>query len=795
MGGRTTGMHAGMLILLLGFPAPMLARADLSSTPLPIVILDTAGEPILDEPKIAAYMGIIAHGEGEQNHPDDPHNDYAGRIAIELRGSISQGFPKKCYAFETRDEQGANRNVSLLGLPPENDWILYGAYNDKTLMRNTLTLNLLRDMGHSASRTRYCELILNGDYRGLYVLMERIKPDRARIPIEKLAGADTAGDALTGGYIIKIDKETGLETDGWTSPCPPHDDAWQRVRYQYDHPRPDRIAPEQSEYIQQFMHAFEALMKSTSYTDPWEGYYDWVKLSSFVDGLIVTELCKNVDGYRLSAFLHKNRDSIDGRLVMGPLWDFNLAFGNANFYAAWEPVGWQVEFQDERDPYPIPFWWQCFRSDPVFQNRLACRWAELRSTFLQTDALLDRLAALENEIRAARVRNFERWPIIGTHVWGNWFVGETYEEELDYLREWLLARLAWLDEAMPAPRACITWAESPALVLMASPDEPLSMPIGCLLCEAVGVDSLTLISATSGLTITADADTAVFCASECGSHAYRALAWVDGEIVEISPRYTYAVQRDRIVITEIMYNAAPEADGGDWIELHNADLATHDLSGWILRDEREDHSFTLPLGAIIMPGGYLVLVRNETAFRRIYAGDYMLLGEFAFGLGRNDQVRLYDAEMNLRDHVAYSAEPPWPTGPDGNGRSLEIIDPLADNGERTAWRESVTLHGTPGAAGPAISHPAELHVLNPSWMESAISFCLAQDAVVHVSIYDASGRVGRHLVRGEPFECGPHTIHFDGCDDRGCHLPSGLYFATLTAAGMPTRTARIAIVR
>lgn len=790
MGGRAIALGSYLWVLLALVPAG--AEVDFTSSNLPIVIIDTGGETIVDEPKITAYMGVIWKPDGARNHTNDPHNDYTGQIAIELRGSISQGFPKRSYAFETREETGANRNVSLLGLPSENDWVLYGPYCDKTLMRNTLTLDLLRDMGYPASRTRYCELILNDDYRGLYVLLERTKPDRARVPIEKLTPNDLAGDARTGGYIIKIDKETGLQSDGFESRIAPYPEAWQSVRYQFDHPRPDRIAPEQHAYIENHIHAFEAVMNAATYTDPWCGYYDWIATDSFVDGLIITEFCRNVDGYRLSTFLYKNRDSIDRRLILGPLWDFNLAYGNANFYTAWEPTGWQVEFRNERDPYPIPFWWQRLRDDPTFVNRLACRWKQLRRTLLATPVFFDRIAVQEAAIREARMRNFERWPVLGIPLWGNWFVGDTYQEELGYLKDWVLARLAWLDAAMPSPAVEVVWTDPRILVLMGDPGETRTLSCNELFTGLTGADSVTLSCEVSDLMAEVVGDSISWRAASCGAHAYRALAWKNGETVAISPRYAYHVQPRQIVITEIMYRAAPEADGGDWVELFNADGEPHDLSGWQIRDECDDHIFCFPAGTELDAGSYGVLVRDEAAFRRTYAaGDLVIIGAFDFGLGRDDQVRLYDAAGNLRDWVDYCASPPWPEKPDGNGPSLELNDPMADNRNPAVWRESRCPHGSPGTTGTCDDPP---QVGSPCWLAGEISFRLSQEAVLQVGIHDVNGRRVRRLVRGETFARGLHTLAFDGCDDRACRLPSGFYYATITAMGMLPQTVRFALV-
>ena len=233
-----------LLLLILSFPFFLFGQTIFTSN-LPIVVINTLGQNIIDDPRILCDMGIIDNGFGAMNSFSDPFNDYNGKISIEYRGSSSQGFPKKSYALETQDINGNNNNVSLLGLPVENDWILYSPYTDKYLMRNFLTFDLGRKMCNYCARTVYCELFVNGDYKGIYILMEKIKRDNDRLDIAKLDSDDLAGDSLTGGYIIKVDKFTGTGGGG---------DSWQsnyntiggnNLRIQYHYPESDDMLPHQ----------------------------------------------------------------------------------------------------------------------------------------------------------------------------------------------------------------------------------------------------------------------------------------------------------------------------------------------------------------------------------------------------------------------------------------------------------------------------------------------------------------------------------------------------------------------
>jgi len=140
---------------------------DFTSSNLPIIIINTNGLSIpYDNPRIVADMGVIYNEQGERNNISDPFNNYSGKISIEIRGSSSSRWSKKSYGIETQNEDGSNNSVSLLGLPEENDWILYASYYDRSFLRNVLTCKLANEMGWYASRTKYCELVLNGEYQG-----------------------------------------------------------------------------------------------------------------------------------------------------------------------------------------------------------------------------------------------------------------------------------------------------------------------------------------------------------------------------------------------------------------------------------------------------------------------------------------------------------------------------------------------------------------------------------------------------------------------------------------------------
>lgn len=431
---------------------------DFSSSDLPIVIIETEGQDIpFSDPRIIANMNIIFNGDGERNQISDPANNYSGKISIEIRGESSGGWDIKSYGVETQNDDGSNRNVSLLGLPEENDWVLHAPFYDRSLMRNVLSYHLAREMGWYASRTVYCELILNGEYQGIYVLMEKIKKDENRVDISTLSPEEITGDDVTGGYILRVDKE------GWNpgidSSYRPSEFSDVILRYQYYYPKAENMAPEQQAYIQKFLRDFEDLMFDGDYSDPLTGYTQYLDVDSFVDYLILNELSRNVDGYRLSSYLTKQKDSNGGKLIAGPAWDYNFSFGNSGYYESEQIEGWQLLFFTDNesfqqgDSFQVPFWWKVLLNDGSFRKKLRERWTELRQSTLSLDLLNTTIDHFSSITEEARSRNFEIRPKPGSvDLGGGWFPYdprneeiETYEDELTLTKNWIADRINWID--------------------------------------------------------------------------------------------------------------------------------------------------------------------------------------------------------------------------------------------------------------------------------------------------------------------------------------------------------------
>ncbi|WP_044173423.1 CotH kinase family protein [Flectobacillus major] len=415
---------------------------------LPILKITTQyNRYIPDEPKILATLELINNGSNQVNKLQDSPKDYNGFIGIELRGSSSKDlFPKKPYGFETWiDTTQKSQKVSLLGMPEESDWVLNATYNDKTLMRDVLAYRLANQMGRYATKTRYCELVLNNSYQGVYILMEKIKRDKNRVDVTSLKKTDNSGDALTGGYILKFDKTSGSPSRFWTNTSIP------QLLYQVEYPKYADLTNEQLNYIKQYITQFEQSLNDSGYQSPDAEWRKMIDLDAFVDYFILTEFTKNVDGYRLSTYFYKDRNSKDGRLKMGPAWDYNLAFGNADYYDGYKVMGWQYEVNNiaipQGDIYPAPTWWSTMANDSIFMKKAAMRWKSLRKSILNNENISQWVDSTATVIQPAMKRNFELWTgVLGKKIWPNYYVGATYQDEVNWMKDWIRLRGFWLDD-------------------------------------------------------------------------------------------------------------------------------------------------------------------------------------------------------------------------------------------------------------------------------------------------------------------------------------------------------------
>lgn len=436
------------MVLALQPVCTELLKAQFDSTNLPLFIIETNGLNIPDEPKIKANLKII-HKKDSYNHTTDEANIYDGVIGIEIRGRYSASLPQKPFGLETRDADGNNLNVSLLGMPQENDWILLANYNDKTFMRNSLTFDLFRKMDHYAPRTHHCEVLVNGNYQGIYVFTEKIKRDKNRVNIATLNPEENSGDDLTGGYIIKVDYYNA--SDSWRSGFDPGGQPGDKVHFVYEYPKADEITQIQKNYIQNFIREFETVIYSAGYSH--EKISKFIDIPSFIDYFILNELARNVDAYKKSSFFYKDKDSKGGLLHAGPVWDFDWAWKNINecYFGATDGSGWAWEVH-YCNPWPVPpGWMNRLLRDPIFGRKVNQRYFELRDTHLSEANIYNYIDSVANVLRDPQLRHFAKWQILGKNVGTPEMDAQpaTYSGEIEKFKMWISRRLQWLDINIP----------------------------------------------------------------------------------------------------------------------------------------------------------------------------------------------------------------------------------------------------------------------------------------------------------------------------------------------------------
>ena len=433
------------------------------SSNLPLVVLDTFGSGVSDNPQTLVGSVVLdtAADSGRAGMLDAP--DFAGRAGLNVRGQSSAGFPKQQYHFELWDEANQDEAHSLLGMPSESDWVLYAPYSEKSLMQNALVYQWSNRIGQYAVRTRFVEVFMNtavggkidynGDYRGIYILMEKIKVDNNRVDIDKLTPADNTGEDVTGGYLWAKDKpdpgEVGFSAGGNS--------------YRFVEPNESEITPAQRTYLTNYLNEFNSVLTSANFADPVNGYAKYIDVDSWIDQHILVELAKNIDGFRISNYYHKDRN---GKIKMGPAWDFNLSLGNADYLEGWIPTGFYYNLLNDGD---YPYFRRLFQ-DPTFAQKYIDRWQQLRKDELSTPRLMADIDAFTSLLSDGNgnypvgtnptqvsnnpvVRNFKKWQILGQDTWPNYYTDASWINQVNWMKNWLLQRVNWWDSqylAMPA---------------------------------------------------------------------------------------------------------------------------------------------------------------------------------------------------------------------------------------------------------------------------------------------------------------------------------------------------------
>ena len=495
-------------------------RVRLTSTNLPIVWIDVNGEIIDRDERITARMRIIHNGDGQLNYADTVAHpgqriDYEGYVALRYRGNSSFSMSdKKPYSFRPLDkpleEGGEKQKVKILGMGKDNNWALLAPYADKSMLRDLLAFEVSRPWMEYTPQGRFCEMFLDGTHYGVYILTEVVSKGKHRVNIPD---PGNEGDALTGGYIMEVNRTDGEMTH--VSKYHPVNNSGRQImnrviNFQYKSPDYEDMTTEQVNYINGRIDDMEITLwryRPNGSTD----FQEYIDMENFVDYQIAMELGHNVDGYRLSGKFFKRRDSVDARFKM-VVWDMNLAYGNADYFDAWHTDTWMYQNNNtmnaQGDEQLIPFWWYKLNTCPEYTAALKTRWAQYRRSNLKENrimATVDSLAAVLT-VNGAEQRNTQAWPRWGVYVWPNYYIANNYADEVAYLKQWLSDRIAWMDQQLGFnPNAYqrgdvdgdgeITIADVTAIIDILLAGDTSGVDMNCADCDVDGILSIADVTA------------------------------------------------------------------------------------------------------------------------------------------------------------------------------------------------------------------------------------------------------------------------------------------------------------
>jgi len=370
------------------------------------------------------------------------------KISIKLRGFTSLDFPKKQYGINIVNDQGKDAPISILGMAAADEWVLSAPYNDKSLLRDILTYNLSNLIGRRAPKTRIVNLILNvtgqaPENMGIYVITEKNTFGPGRIDVPKKNEKGTA-------FLATFDHQHEGDNVIWSG---------RETDVILEYPSLEKITPEQSKEFLTKFNDVEALVSNPK-GQGWDNIFeDHLDLSSAVDFFIIQELARNIDGFRLSSSFYIPPK---GKIFFGPLWDFNIAYGNASHENGIQYEGWRSQEKG--------VWFGPLLAHPKFCKAMTARWTAARSEgSLSNDTIFNVIDQQAKIMEPLVEQNFKRWPSLGKHLWPNPYWLASWQDEKDALKSWISLRTEWMDKTVAA-LDCDAVVVSPPPVV--TPNEP-----------------------------------------------------------------------------------------------------------------------------------------------------------------------------------------------------------------------------------------------------------------------------------------------------------------------------------
>ena len=334
------------------------------------------------------------------------------KMKIRGRGNSTWVAPKKPYQLKLYEKS------EFLGMPSDKKWIFLAEYSDKTMLRNMIAFEL----GYISNldwtpEGEFSEVFINNEYNGTYLIAQKVEESDNRVKL---------GDT---GYLLELDQLTRLDPDDVFF----ESIATDKFIINIKEPELDFESSEYSLIVDQ-MGQFESALFGEMFTSDTQGYAQYIDINSFVDWFLISEITKNVDSKDFSS-MYVN--VLPGKKIkMGPLWDFDRAFGNASYSESRFTDGWWV-----KDHH----WYERLFQDPIFVELVKIRFDHFKKN---RGMILEKIDEYSDHLKYAQKENDTKWMTIGNLVWPNPEVFDTYAEDVEHLKEWLSQRMEWLDVAI-----------------------------------------------------------------------------------------------------------------------------------------------------------------------------------------------------------------------------------------------------------------------------------------------------------------------------------------------------------
>jgi hypothetical protein len=748
---RASWMKLGATMAGYTSPLPVMVIDNFAAGPIPQKGWSGTGAGVTQVPQQFAAWAVWDRSGATASVSGAPQ--MASQIGIRGRGAFSSTWRQKPYAVEAWNEEKAEMDVSVLGMPAHPDWILYfpdpDSNKDPSLLFNTFLYQLARECGHDAMRFRWVELFVNEDggdlsltdRRGVYAVIEKVSRARRRLDFDKLSD-----DGTTGGWITNINRmdavpETGFPApNGATTPQLFRTAGPNRIQQtvpnnpanagddipvqsngylNFDNPGGYVINTAQRAAIVGWYKSFEdVLYNNALWRDPVNGYRKWLDDRDFAEYFIFNELTKNGDGMLISMFPWKGND---GKLRMGPVWDYNWS----SYYIGSAPAG-TLRWRADQLWYPRLF------ADPDFMQLYIDRWFAFRRgpmSNARMNAIIDAQGA---EITGAKA------------VLQGIPSAAEFTNRLNTMKTWLQQRADWVDSNYVRPPVFSV----PSGIVTAGLAVNLTSPTGTIYRTLDGTDprlpgGAVAPAAAVGNSVAINADTKItarvqgtpnWSAQTAGVYVTDAVPATSGNVA-VSEIHYHPADASAAEIAAGFTNP----DDFEFVEVVNFSNEKVSLAGvrFTATDDGAGIAFAFNDGSLwsLPAGGRAVIAKNRAAFTQRYGAAIPIAGQYSGRLdNEGDTLTLLGATDSVIAAISFGDKSPWPKDADGDGYSLTFAAPGGSTADPANWRTSTASGGSPGTGdsvpyggGDILAYSLGGH--SPSWTFEDGSLIVSQQRV------------------------------------------------------------------